>query len=291
MGRYYSQWASPRFIGQKFGKMICLSHNRDDRGQLYTTFKCSVCGRLYTTYTPRNIYVGRVVGCKCNKNKKEKVFAEVENLQYIFDYKDDLKRKGRYYTYIWYDRNNIPFYVGKGCTDRCLTLNQRTDDFIKKRNAIGSYCVLYAKNCNNELAKHYENKLIKQFVLKGHKLLNKTGNPKYTLEQHPRVYETIGGLSLPLSEWCDIVGTSWAQVKHRTNKWDFPLATALRLPSIPRGMEKHTYEYWQNAGCINKEFDKKCELECLILALSVGLSDGYKYRSCIDDYLRSKEVA
>lgn len=83
--------------------------------------------------------------------------------------KESVKAKGenKYYVYIHRKiSDNKPFYIGKGCNYRCLTIYRRSKYWLRVFNKYGAFIQIYKNNLSSKEACEIEKEIIKKLKLK-----------------------------------------------------------------------------------------------------------------------------
>lgn len=124
------------------------------------------------------------------------------NYDFGTSYCNDLYRVGRTLVYLYTDKYGIPFYVGKGDSNRAVSIYNRPEAFKEKLREVET-CRIFAIafEVTNEDALHIETLAINELLSRGWKLLNQQKtviSQKELMELrdiYPEVINTLNNIS------------------------------------------------------------------------------------------------
>ena len=95
------------------------------------------------------------------------------NYEFGVDYSNDLYRVGRYLVYLYTNEHGVPFYVGKGDSDRAVSISNRSSAFKDKLNESDT-CRIFAIafDVAEEDALEIETLAINELLNRGWRLVN-----------------------------------------------------------------------------------------------------------------------
>lgn len=96
------------------------------------------------------------------------------NYEFGTSYSDDLFMAGQSLVYLYTDKNGVPFYVGKGDSNRAVSIYNRSDAFKEKLSEIGT-CRIFAIvfDVMEKYALEVETLVINELCSRGWRLTNR----------------------------------------------------------------------------------------------------------------------
>ena len=124
------------------------------------------------------------------------------NYDYCVAYENDLIKCGTTLVYLYTSETGIPFYVGKGTTERATNIYNRPDAFMDKLNEYGT-CRVFAIACNarDEYALDIETLVLNELLDRGWRLTNTQKvavgekDKKRLKEEYPEIMEVINKIT------------------------------------------------------------------------------------------------
>lgn len=134
---------------------------------------------------------------QCNTHRNSSL-----NYDFCVTYENDLIKCGTTLVYLYTSEMGIPFYVGKGTTDRATNIYKRPEAFMDKLNEYGT-CRVFVIACNarDEYALDIETLALNELLDRGWRLTNTQKvavgerDKKRLREEYPEIIEVINKIT------------------------------------------------------------------------------------------------